>query len=206
MDPVAPDPSTSPTAIDTKPDVARMFLKLPRPPGHPYGPGSTEIEMDTQTGKVPILPVIMLVGGYNSKAAKKQLSIILNNPMSGSFWDDIGEPMRVNSKGHACKCATRSMVQKLLMYLPSSRFSTEYVDEYMRVMLMHDVGDRAFPGGGACRQCGYHETCAILERELSGCDEMEILALKRKAEVISDLACIAAQKEEIRDKLRKFVR
>jgi hypothetical protein len=60
MDPVAPDPSTSPTvrlanqlsrghsggAIDTeRGDDTRIFLKLPRPPGHPDGSGSIEIEV-----------------------------------------------------------------------------------------------------------------------------------------------------------------
>ena len=97
--------------------------------------------MDSMTRRAPILPVLMLVAGYDAKQASKQVGRILNDPRRTKLKELVGPPIRVNGCGNACYCATGELVHRLLMCLPPGRFTDDYMAECARVLYMRDVGD-----------------------------------------------------------------
>ena len=83
----------------------------------------------------------MLVGGYESKQAIKQISRILNDPKRQELKEEVREPMRVNGRGQACYCASGTLMHMILMCLPPGRLSNKYMVECARVLHMRDIGD-----------------------------------------------------------------
>ena len=94
------------------------------------------------TGKAPILPVMILVAGYDARQASKQLGRILGDPKRSELKEAIGLPIRLNNHGNALYCATGQQMHRILMCLPPGRFSDSYMDECSRVLWMRDTGDQ----------------------------------------------------------------
>ena len=140
-------PDNTPFDVYVNPRVAnavatKCVLKIPRPPEHPDGPGTVDIEVDTASLKAPILPVVMLVGGYDLKQAGAFVNRLLNDPKRERIRAQVGPLMRLNNRGHACYCAEGQVMHKILMCLPPSRCSDEYMHECARVLWMRDTGDQ----------------------------------------------------------------